>query len=98
MAKLNAPICSFGAKASLAKRLTYQDAPSGSRAISFPSHPDAKTPSQLIHRSKYQDAVLFWWSLHIHEREFYGYLANQLGITGFNYAVAQHLLGQNPTW
>jgi len=93
MPKVGAPLFSVTAKGMLGDVLCYQGGPSGGRVTVKPAHRDMKSAAQLSNRSSYLSACSYWNGLNEHEQMFYEYLGDQIGMTGFNYCVAQYMLG-----
>lgn len=93
MAKVSGPMFSVGAHGTIGEAITFKGSPSGPRVTVKPVHKDRKSDGQLVQRTSYDAAVSYWWGLHVHEREFYNYLGDQIGMTGFNYCVGRYLEG-----
>ena len=98
MAKVTGPMFSMTASGTIGDGLTYRKGKVGCHVLRKQIHHDTAKATQLTQRASYSSAIVFWKSLHVHEKEFYNYLGDQQGITGYNYAIGQFLEGQAPEW
>lgn len=85
MSKLKAPLLSFGAKGSLGKSLTFQEAAQGTNVRSKPTPTDPYTLAQAYHRWDYQDYAYQWRLLTLAQKATWETNARPHRITGFNY-------------
>ena len=91
MAKTTGPLFSVEAHGTIGNSISYQKGSGGNRVTIKPVHRDAQSAGQLSNRSTYQSGVAAWHNLHVHSKEFYNYLGEQLSMTGFNYAMAHYM-------
>lgn len=69
MAKLKAPLQSFGATGTVGQAVTVSKHKRHHVAKKVPTHPDARTDAQVYRRELYSEAVAWWRSLTTEERE-----------------------------
>lgn len=92
MAKLKAPLLSFGATGTVGQALTVSRWKGLSVAKRVPTHPDAKTAAQLVQRELYSHARDYWHTLTLGERASLLTEARPFHITGYNLLLRQYLL------
>lgn len=90
MSLVKAPLLSLGASGTLASRLTYRRTNRQNVALEVPTHPDARTWSQIYHRWIYSDACFYWHTLSAAAKAAYAVLAKGLNQTGFNIFIADY--------
>jgi hypothetical protein len=94
--KVKGPLFSADAKGTLANIITFQGGFGGQRAQVKPGHRDAQSGAQLTQRAKFEEGRSFWHTLNEHEKEFYNFLANPMQMTGYDYCLAQVMIGERP--
>ena len=91
MAKPKSPLFGFNARGSLAKLLTFRKRGRQTIAEAIPTHPDARTPAQLEHRTMFQMCTNLWHTLSETEKRTWESIARPFHMTGYAYYQSQCL-------
>ena len=93
MTRVRGPLFSVGARGTLGGAVSFKQSISGARVVKKPVPSDRRSGAQVANRGKFQEAIAYWRSLHEHEKEFYNYLGNQVGITGYDFCIGSYMEG-----
>lgn len=94
MPKLTGPLFSVEARGTLGNALTFKKGKEGQRVEKVPRPRDRKSVAQVAQRDLFVEAVLYWHSLGMSQRDYAEVKGDALRITGYNYVIREYLRGR----
>jgi len=94
MAKVTGPLFSVEGTGKLGEGICFTRSLGGARVILNPTHKDAYSALQSVHRSSFITGKSMWKALSAVSKAYYNTLAADLKMTGYNLYIKKVLLGQ----